>query len=187
MPLTQQAPPAQPALSPEQQELMAQLRDIHEPAPLAWWPPAPGWWLLAALIAALFILAALWIQHRRERARRGRYRQEAVHLLQEVDVESPRATEELNEILKRVAVTSYGRRRAGNLTGQQWVAFLEESGGTPCPADARTALLEELYRRDRFRIESNSALQQFAIDWVHRHKQPTRFSGRQVTAEVESV
>ncbi|SDK23741.1 DUF4381 domain-containing protein [Microbulbifer yueqingensis] len=163
--------PAQPQLSPEQQELMAQLRDIHEPAPVGWWPPAPGWWLLAAMLVAVLIAALLWLQRARARAVRLRYRQEAVQLLKEIDPADTRAAETANEILKRVAVTSYSRVRAGRLTGSAWLQFLEQSSGLPCPPAARKALLEELYRRDRSSEEANRALVDYAIDWVRRHKQ----------------
>ena len=30
-----------------------QLRDIHLPEPISWWPPAPGWWILAVASCAL--------------------------------------------------------------------------------------------------------------------------------------
>ena len=38
------------------QELV--LRDVHVPAAPSMWPPAPGWWLLAA--AALTVIAVIW-------------------------------------------------------------------------------------------------------------------------------
>ena len=42
------------------------LRDIHLPAPVGWWPPAPGWWLLAGLMLAVIIwLFWRWQQQRR--------------------------------------------------------------------------------------------------------------------------
>ena len=26
------------------------LRDLRLPEPVGWWPPAPGWWILAAIV-----------------------------------------------------------------------------------------------------------------------------------------
>ncbi|MDQ6999108.1 MAG: DUF4381 domain-containing protein [Mariprofundus sp.] len=37
---------------------LAQLRDIHLPDAISWWPLAPGWWMLFALI--LIIIVALF-------------------------------------------------------------------------------------------------------------------------------
>ena len=35
---------------------LAQLRDIHLPEPVSWWPPALGWWLVAMTVMTLLIV-----------------------------------------------------------------------------------------------------------------------------------
>ncbi|MEM7564901.1 MAG: DUF4381 domain-containing protein, partial [Pseudomonadota bacterium] len=32
------------------------LRDIHLPSESLWWPPAPGWWVLAFLILVVAVM-----------------------------------------------------------------------------------------------------------------------------------
>ena len=35
------------------------LNDIVIPDPVAWWPPAPGWYVLAAILLIIFTLLAI--------------------------------------------------------------------------------------------------------------------------------
>ena len=57
---------ALPGVVPIGRELQ-QLRDIHPPAPVSSWPPAPGWWLLAICVAVALLLLARRLQQRRQR------------------------------------------------------------------------------------------------------------------------
>ena len=41
--------------------LLEQLAPLREPAPITWWPPAPGWWLLGVLMMALLLWGAYWL------------------------------------------------------------------------------------------------------------------------------
>ena len=49
------------------------LRDIHLPDAVAWWPPAFGWWIVAALVVLLGIALSVrtWQQRRHRAARRA--------------------------------------------------------------------------------------------------------------------
>ena len=180
---TQQAP-AKPQLSPEAQALLDQLRDVHAPAAPSWWPPAPGWWLLALLLLALIGASLFWLHKWRRRRAQNRYRAEGIRLLEKLDVGAPGAAQHANEILKRVAVTTYGRRACGNLTGRAWLDFLRQTSPAECPAPAEKVLLEQLYRSERADAADLEALRDYAAQWIKTHeKQP----GTKVTRTPEAA
>ena len=57
---------------------LAQLRDIHLPEPILWWPLAPGWWVLIVLCLAF----AIWfISKAVQRWRANLYRRQALQKL----------------------------------------------------------------------------------------------------------
>ena len=57
-----------------------QLRDIHLPDALQWWPPAPGWWLLALFNILAFVYLGRYL---RARYHRLYFRGETKNLLKE--------------------------------------------------------------------------------------------------------
>lgn len=110
-------------------DLLSQLRDIHGAAPVSWWPPAPGWWLLAVM--ALLLLA--WLVRRvllRLRIRRRRKQMLAWvdRLNARVDPGHDPQTylATLNRIFKLVALRAFPERRCASLSGQAWTDFLLE-------------------------------------------------------------
>jgi len=107
------------------------LRDIHAAPPPEFWPPAPGWWVLALLLISVTVFAALWL-HRRYRGFRRRQR-----ILRELDrlrdVDANRDSAEfiraVSTLLRRVALLRFARRRVAPLSGADWLRFLDDTGG----------------------------------------------------------
>ena len=82
------------------------LRDIHLPAEPSWWPPAPGWWLLAAcVLLALAALAWAWRRHHRARRYQRRILDELERLVRVHREDGDRAAMlgGLHQLLRRVA------------------------------------------------------------------------------------
>ena len=48
------------------QDPLAQLRDIHLPEAIGWWPPAPGWWILALLLLVSTVFSIRYLVRRRQ-------------------------------------------------------------------------------------------------------------------------
>ncbi|AWL12395.1 hypothetical protein HMF8227_01925 [Saliniradius amylolyticus] len=103
------------------QASMPELRDIHLPEPVSFWPPAPGWWLLALLAFALLTFAVLAI--RRWRRRRQAQRQ-AKALLAQIDWQGDQWPRELNSLLKRAAMAYFPLNDVASLHSGQWREFL---------------------------------------------------------------
>lgn len=106
-----------------------QLRDIHLPPPPDFWPPAPGWWLLVAILLAL-LAWALVIAWRRARLRQAQRR--LLALLDELErrgTHEPRQLAQLSILLRRIALMHYPRGEVAGLAGEAWLHFLDSSGG----------------------------------------------------------
>lgn len=110
------------------------LRDIHLPGPVPWWPPAPGWWLLAALaLAGLIVLALRYYRQRKIRT--------ALHALRGVETalaggaEPVECLQHVSMLLRRFAMTAASDARApgaiAGLVGEPWLAYLDGAWQRP--------------------------------------------------------
>lgn len=107
------------------------LRDIHLPEPIGWWPLAPGWWILLAILILLPVLIALFIKWRRHQRRQGRVKQQVEDELKRIrdsyqqHQDSLRLIQELSALLRRAAISRYPRSEVASLTGEHWLNFLD--------------------------------------------------------------
>lgn len=105
--------------------------DILLPDPVSGWPPAPGWWLLMALVLALGVWAIVrWRSERRRRAPL-RLALAELNLLAHNPGLSDRAfLSACNQLLRRVAIIRHGRADAAGLIDERWLDFLDNSQGS---------------------------------------------------------
>ena len=101
------------------------LNDIVVPAPVAWWPPAPGWYV----VLAVFAMALAWAAFRGLKAwRRNTYRRQALRELKTVAEKGAPAAADIPVLLKRAALSAWPRQEVAMLTGKEWHAFLDRTG-----------------------------------------------------------
>jgi len=132
------------------------LRDIHLPEPMSWWPPAPGWWGVAALLLALGLLASWLLRRRRARTSRLALRELArIEADFGAGADRTRLAGELSALLRRVALARFERTRVAALHGEAWIACLCEASSRLSPAIARE-LMEELYAGGRAEARSEA-------------------------------
>lgn len=150
---------------------LAQLRDIHLPAPVSWWPPAPGWWLAGFVALAV----AAWLTYFLRRwFLRNRYRKVALNKLFLLDRnEKERASavlEEIAALLRRVAMQTYGRQRVAPLAGDAWLAFLDQTGNTSEFSSGAARVLGSERYRPAVEADIDQVLG-IAKKWIREHRQ----------------
>ena len=152
------------------QDPLAQLHPLREPLPVGWWPPAPGWWLLALLLLVLGLTLG-WYLLRRYRARA--YRRQALAQLARLKLQYQQHGDELqfiagaNALLKSVALVAYPRREVAASSGADWLAFLNSAAGQEAQFPAGFASGAYLPRGHGIDINQ---LQRSAATWIRRHR-----------------
>ena len=130
---------------------LSQLVPDRAPPPLGWWPLAPGWWgVIALLLMSLAI--GFWWRRRPGRPSFKHWQRAALRELTQLQA-TPRLTASddatiargLQHLLRRYAVARYGRDTVAALQGEAWIAFVISHGGTDWAGDVGRRLLRCAY------------------------------------------
>lgn len=111
---------------------LQELRDVHMPGPISWWPPAFGWWMVIVVLIILVSLV-LWARAHRQRTRPRRValaQLEQVKQQYAVHSDDQWAVTEVSCLLRRYALAVFSRSHVAGLSGQSWLKFLDQTGGT---------------------------------------------------------
>ncbi|WXL24404.1 DUF4381 domain-containing protein [Ectopseudomonas mendocina] len=157
-----------------------QLEPLIAPAPVTWWPPAPGWWLLAVLLPVLIWLGLRLFKRLRSRVRSEApvdaldpLRQAALAELERLprpyDQDAGPWLQQLNNILKRLCREHYPHSNSHTLSSRAWLAFLD----TRCPAAGLTRwmiLVEGAYKPQcKLDDKAIDGLHQAVSTWIRKH------------------
>lgn len=146
------------------------IRDIQLPPDPSFWPLAPGWWLLLALLfMGLSLLAFNWY-------RRGALRRAALKELGQLQVlhhsngDDTALALGLSTLLRRLALSRDTRAQVAGLSGEAWLAYLDGRGGTKGFSAGEGRLLLELpYRTDCPGKLEVDALLDLVRSWIYRN------------------
>ncbi len=109
-------------------DLLSQLRDIHAAPAAPWWPPAPGWWILALLLACILFLVLRQVMGRyRAHQRRLQLMKFVDHVEQTVDpaFNPQEFLSSLNRVFKIVALRAFPENHCARMQGREWTDFVE--------------------------------------------------------------
>lgn len=105
------------------------LRDIHLPEPISWWPLAPGWWILLA--CALLIIATLFLARKiyQNRQLKRDIKTELEHIKKQFQQtqNKSRLAKSLSILLRRASISYYPKTNIAGLTGEHWLAYLDKT------------------------------------------------------------
>jgi len=107
-----------------------ELRDIHLPEPISWWPPAPGWWFLLGGLLLVVLAVYLFRHYQKKQALKKQVLAEfeTICTQYQSDKNSIALIQSISILLRRACISFYPRSEAASLTGKAWLHFLDSTG-----------------------------------------------------------
>ena len=158
---------------PEQAEnpLLQQLRDVHLPADVGWWPPAIGWWLLALILGwLLYRLARYWLaQYRQSRYKKQALLELDTYLLAwQQDDQDSAYLQAANGLLRRVCLHLQDGQKLSAQIGQQWADNLNRYSKAQLDPESILALTHGAYRKQP--AAEVERLHKNLSSWIKQHQ-----------------
>lgn len=154
------------------QILQQQLRDVHLPEPVSWWPLAISWWILFGLVVVSIFFA---IRAFRKNRAHNAYRHDALvqlhtHYLQwQSDTNTSQYLQSANTVLKRASLHIDDTAR--QLSGESWLQYLQSLSQDNFSEPVIGALSQGTYQKSpEYDVDQ---IQRELTQWLKNHKPRT--------------
>ncbi len=160
-----------------------ELRDIHLPEAISWWPIAPGWWLIIAstllVIIVIFITRKIYLSRQLKRD----INTEIDNIKQQFQTTQDKSqlAKALSILLRRASITYYPDKHIAGLTGNDWLDYLDSTGAhssdkNKFQSDIGQVLLNAPYLPDNTKLDFDAqVLTQLCESWLKSaHKKTIR-------------
>ena len=152
---------------------LAELRDIHLPPEIGWWPLAYGWWILITALLTLTMFAIFFLvkQHRSNLYKRQALRE--LHALKKNlnSSNNVKFTFALN-ILKKTCISNHRSVNAVSKNNQDFIVFMQNQSTKSLFQNTPENINEIMYDSEADEISSDD-LNKFLNDaekWISSHQ-----------------
>ncbi len=157
-----------------QEEQTINIGTLIEPTPIGFSFDAPGWMILLGIIILILIVIAY---KKYQEYQKNKYRRFAASTIESLTLSELTIEEivfKISEILKRVSITSYGRKEIASLNGKEWLHYMNQKGENKpfFQENSKKTLTSLLYQGKNAQI-SNDEIQDYkkeSLNWIKKHR-----------------
>lgn len=162
-----------------QQTLLSQLKDVHSPEAITWWPVAFGWWVLLLLSLATISVCVFFLWRRYQQ---NRYRKIAILELNRMHKRWLESSNDqayiasANVLLKRIIRIL--EPSALNQSSDTWVDTLDRYHASLFSKETRHALAYQCYQ-----AQTNTDINSLHIElrrWIKQHSKAPKTNPKKV-------
>ncbi|MCC4859044.1 DUF4381 domain-containing protein [Vibrio splendidus] len=151
------------------------LSPIITPSAPTWWPLAWGWW--AVIITAIALIAIVFFIVKR-RQKNQQAKNEALACLRNSQPSNTLSPSAAQDIVRQAALSYFPRDKVAGLSGDDWLAFLDEQLAKPLFAAKQSQWQQALYQDTALMSDEQKKAQQQLVNdceiWLRKALPPKR-------------